>query len=153
MIEREALYSELKPDIEAISLLLFKVSKRIIEQQGAFLPHGAILLEGRKPALVGAKGEKELTNSVETLPLLHGALRALVKSKTACAIGVAEDVIVKRPGKESTRAIKVLFEHQSGLTVALYEPFRKSLFKFRYGEIFAMSAPGEVNPWQGALNA
>ena len=153
MTQREALYSELKPDIEAISSLLFKVSKQIIDQQGAFLPHGAVLIGQRERALVGAMGKRDLTNSAEILPLLHGSLRALVKTKAAYAVGVAEDVIVKRPEEESTRAIKVLFEHRSGLTVALYEPFRKSLFKFRYGEIFVIPARSEVNAWLGSATA
>jgi hypothetical protein len=63
---------------------------------------------------------------------------------------VAENVTVTLEGSASTQAIKVLFEHERGLTVALYLPFKKRFIRgFAFGETFSMLATPEVCAWRG----
>jgi hypothetical protein len=117
-----ALYAELKPSMEAVSAPLFDLSKRFLKQQADYLPHAAVMTAAGNFELVGAKGERDLTTAAEILPLLHGGLRAMAKQKSLDAIGIAESVSIGPAGQARTQAIKVLFEHVWGLTVALYVP-------------------------------
>jgi hypothetical protein len=152
MSDQQALYAEVKPDIEAVSLPLFEMSKKFIAQQGDFLPHAVALTSERKIELVGAAGEEDVTTPAAILPILHAGLREMARTKSLIAIGVAESVIITPQGKANTPAIKVLFEHRRGITVALYQPYAKTLFKRIYGEVFATLGKSEVNAWQPSVN-
>jgi len=144
----KALYAELKPTMEAVSAPLFDFSKSCLRDRGDFLPHAAIVTADGKVELVGVMGARDLTNAAEILPLLHGGLRSLVKAKSPSAIAVAESVTITLPGKSATKAIKVLFEHRRGLTVALYVPYEKKLMRgLVYGNMISMLAKAEINAW------
>jgi hypothetical protein len=148
MNDMQALYAEIKPDIQKISSRLFDLSKRFLDLQGDFLPHAAVLTADSKLELVGAMGENDLTNAAEILPLLHDGLRGFAKTKELSAIGIAENVSIAPPGKGRTPAIKVLFEHRRGITVALYMPFEKGLKGYVFGDMLSMLADPEVKAWQ-----
>jgi len=146
----DALYSEVKPDIEAVANPLFDFSEQCLRKRGNFLPHGAILTTDGKVVLVAAAPDtdKDYTNSTEVLPILHDGLRAQAREKDLVAVGVAENVTITPEGQLSTQAIKVLFEHKRGLVVALYRPFKKQFLRgYSFGEIFSVFAKGEVNAW------
>lgn len=82
------------------------------------------------------------------LPLLHDGLRFEAKQFPLRAIGIAENVTINLEGQRTTKAIKVLFEHKRGLTVALYLPFEKRLLKgYAFGNTFSLAADPEVNAW------
>jgi hypothetical protein len=150
MTDPKALYAEIKPDIQAISTPLFDLSKKFLAAQGDFLPHAAVLTSEGRVELVGAMGARDLTNATEILPLLHGGLRSFAKTKSLSAIGVAESVTITRENQAPTKAIKVLFEHRRGLTVALYVPHERKLLKGRvFGAMFSVLAKPEVDAWQG----
>ncbi len=149
MTDQQALYTEIKPDIEAVSSPLFTLSRKFISTQGDFLPHAAVLTAESKIELVGAKGKNDRTNAAEILPLLHGGLRAMAKSKALTAIGIAESVTITPPGRSATKAIKVLFEHRRGITVALYQPFEKTFLRgYVFQDIFSKLAKPEVDAWK-----
>lgn len=144
------LYSELKPDIEAVAKPLFEFSEICVKKRGSFLPHGAVLTATGEIRLVAAIDDpsKESASAVEVLPLLHQGLRQTAKDEAIRAVGVAEDVTVTLQGRSPTRAIKVLLEHKRGLTVALYVPFEKKLLQgFVFGSMFSTAATPEVNAW------
>lgn len=144
----DELYKELKNDMEAVADPLFNLSELFLKKQGNFLPHGAYLDASGQVGLFAAAPENEKTNSTKVLPLLHDGIRSSVKEKGYIAIGIAENVTVTPDGQPSTEAIKVLFEHKRGLVVALYLPFKKKFLRgYSFGEIFTISATGEVNPW------
>ena len=127
---------------------MFDLSEKFLQKQGNFLPHAAVLTEEGEIRLVAAAPPNDLTNSTEVLPLLHGGLRQQAKERSLKAIGVAENVTVTLEGQRTTKAIKVLFEHKRGLTVALYLPFEKKLFRgYILGTPFSMNAQAEVNAW------
>ena len=148
MPDIDALYRELKPDIEKLADPLFELSQTLLEKHGNFLPHAAVLTEEGEVKLVGAAPPDDRTTSTEVLPLLHAGLREMAKTESLKAIGVAESVTVTLEGPKSTKAIKVLFEHARGLNVALYLPFEKKLFRgYLLGTVFSLGAAPEVNAW------
>nr|WP_316643354.1 hypothetical protein [uncultured Roseateles sp.] len=150
MIAADDLYRDLKPQIGDVSTLLFDFSERCLRDADNFLPHAAVLTEAGRIELVAAMAESVngRTSSVEVLPLLHDGLRAQAKAKQIIAVGVAENVTVTPSGRPATQAIKVLFEHRRGLTVALYLPFKKRFLRgYFFGDIFSVLAAPEVKAW------
>lgn len=146
----DALYAELKPDISAIANALFELSEKMLRKLGNFLPHAAVLTEEGEVRLVAAAPETQddRTTSKEVLPLLHEGLRSQANALPLRAIGVAENVTVTLEGRPSTKAIKVLFEHKRGLTVALYRPFEKKFLRgYAIGSPFSLVASPEVRAW------
>lgn len=146
----DALYAELRPDIDVIVNQLFDLSETILRKLGNFLPHAAILTEEGEVQLVAAAPDtpNDLTNSTEVLPLLHDGLRQKARELPIKAIGVAENVTITLEGQRPTAAIKVLFEHKRGLTVALYLPFEKKFLRgYVLGSAFTLEAAPEVNAW------
>lgn len=144
------MYTELKPDIEAVASPLFDFSELCLKERGNFLPHAAVLTAGGEIKLVGAAPDtsKDRTNSTDVLPFLHQDLRLQASEGNLRAIGVAENVTVTPEGRAVTQAVKVLFEHRRGLTVALYLPFHKKLFnRYIFGSVFSVSANPEVKAW------
>jgi len=151
MLSFDALYSSLKPDVEALTSPLFDASEVFVRNRGAFLPHGAVLTSSGEVRLVTAAPADFETRAVsppEVLPLLHQALRAAATTNDAMAVAVSEDVTITPEGQKPTRAIKVLFEHRRCLTVALYLPFhRKFLQGYVFGTMLALPASPEVCAW------
>jgi hypothetical protein len=148
MTTADALYTELKPDISMVTNQLFELSETLLRKQGNFLPHAAILTEEGNVKLVAAAADSDLTTSTEVLPLLHDGLRQQVREISVIAIGVAENVTVIVDGQRPTKAMKVLFEHKRGLTLALYLPFEKKFFRgYVIGAMFTLQAAPEVNAW------
>ncbi|MBB6247205.1 hypothetical protein [Rhodanobacter sp. A1T4] len=148
MNSTDTLYAELKPDIAVVANQLFELSEAFLRDQGNFLPHAAVLTDDGDIKLVGAVAESDLTNSGEILPILHNGLRQQARELSLQAIGVAENATVTFEGQRPTKAIKVLFEHKRGLTVALYLPFEKKLLRgYIMGTTISKLAAPEVNAW------
>jgi hypothetical protein len=147
----DQLYAELKDDVAAVANPLFDLSERLLRENGNFLPHGFVLNDEGKDAMVGAVEDNGsgMSTSTATLPLLHQGLRKNAETGRARAVGVAEHVTVTPEGGSATKAIKVLFEHREGLCVALYLPFKKRLFGgYEMGTPFTVPAEPEVKPWR-----
>jgi hypothetical protein len=141
------LYSQLKPDIEALALPLFDVSEGFIRKRGAFLPHGAVLDSSNEVKMVMAlpDTENEHLSTVEVLPELHKALRARYREEELLAVAVCEDVTITPEGQKQTKAIKILVEHKLGLCVSLYLPYQRKLIGgYNFGSIFSVPANPEV---------
>lgn len=150
MTSTDTLYTELKPDIGIVANQLFDLSETLLRKQGNFLPHAAALTEDGELRLIGAAPDtkRDLSTSTEVLPLLRDGLRFEAKQFPLKAIGIAENVTITLEGQRPTKAIKVLFEHRRGLTVALYLPFEKKMLKgYEFGNTFSLAADPEVNPW------
>jgi hypothetical protein len=145
------LFRELKPDITQVVTKLFEISKILLEKDGYFLPHGAILKKNGKLELIVAasENETELVNSMEILPLLYDGLRIKIAEEESIALGVAENLNVTIEGKGPISAIKVLFEHRRGLTLAVYFPFEKvEISDYIYDESFTIEVSPEVDAWK-----
>jgi hypothetical protein len=62
-------------------------------------------------------------------------------------VGVATQVTLTQ-GEQPLSAIRVLLEHERGLTVALALPFhRDDQGRYSFGEAFATPAEAELNLW------
>src|SRR5262245_57349840 len=129
MDNSDTLFRQLKPDIERISEPLFEFAQQQVHRRGAYLPFGASLSRDGEVALAAATGEQDRASSSEILPLLHEGLRETAERGDVLAVAVCEWVRVARNAGRETDAIKVLVEHQKGLTVALYMPCQKKIFR------------------------
>jgi hypothetical protein len=145
----EALYRELKPEIEALAVLLFDISKKILDELDNFLPHAAVLNSVGNVEIIDAQpNDNEENTSTEVLPFLQEGLREYVQNEKCVALGIAENVTIFPEGQKSTKAIKVSIELKQGLAVALYLPFKKQLFKgYKFGEVFSVLVRPEVCAW------
>ncbi len=150
-----ALYRELKGDVQQLASALFELSEVFVRRRGAFLPHGALLTTSKEVQLVAVpSGDLERkTSAIVVLPQLHEALRRGATQQKALALAVAEDVFIQSEGQKGTRAAKLLVEHQRGLCVALYMPFRRKLLRYSFESIFTKSATPEVRAWPRADDA
>ena len=149
-MDTDALFRELKPDVEQLAQPLFEASSNFVKAKGAFLPHGAVLTVGNEVRLVMAvpPGEDRAVSTLEILPLLHEALRQAGGTEQLRAVAVCEDVRITLEGQNQESAVKVLLEHRRGLCVALYMPFHKRAFLgYGFDEIVVQPASPEVSPW------
>lgn len=147
MTDADALYSELKPQIEAVATPLIDFSERCLQARGEFMPHAAVLTaEGHVELFMAQHGGPEQLLAADRLLVLHEGLRLLAKDKALAALAVAESVTISFPGEPSTLAIKVLFEHRRGLTVSLYVPYETNADKeLVFSPMFSVLAAPEVN--------
>ena len=144
------LFAELEPQLEALAKPLFDASETFVRKRGGFLPHGAVLGAGGEVRLVMAAPEDldARVSPADVLPRLHDALRAEARAHDLAAVAVCEDVTITPAGQKPTKAVKVLIEHRHGLTVALYLPWRRKLLGgLVFGEVMALAAKPEVQPW------
>ena len=143
------LYTELRADVVAIADPLFEHSQKRLQARDDFLPHGAVLSAEGKVVMLGAMtGSKDgQAKAEQILPMLLGGIRQMSREKVLVAIGVAENVSLTR-GDMPMQAIKVLLEHERGMTVALYLPFHKANEgEYYYGEAFVTPATPALNLW------
>lgn len=144
----DALYKELQPDLDRITSPLFEFAEEQVRKRGAFLPFGAYLKPNGEIVLAAASNGENLTSFNEILPILHDGLRATVEQGDVSAIAVCEWVKITPEGGKQTDAMKVLVEHEGGLTIAFYVPCHKRLFSgWIFEGMFARSVDPEVRPW------
>ena len=141
--------------MDALTAPVFEFSELCVRKRGGFLPHGAVLTGNGQIVLVGSSVAGATTDTLaspaDLLPTLHEGLRETTRKRGGVATAVSEDVTITQDGERPTQAIKVLFEHQRGLTVALYIPFTKSIFRgYRFLSMISKIARPEVNAWSDA---
>lgn len=143
-MDQKTAYAEAKDDLQAISEPLFGFAEQQVQEQGAFLPFGAMLDRAGQVVLQAAATDDELPDVAGVLSLLHEGLRATAQHRPR-AVAVCEWVKIALEGQARTDAVKVLVEHANGLVVALYLPMRKRLLgKWRCGEMLSVAAEPEV---------
>lgn len=152
MTDANALYSELKDQIEAVATPLIDFSERCLRARGNFGPHAAVLTaEGNVELFMAQQDGQDSANAAAMLPVLHEGLRLFAKEKALAALGVAESVTITFPGEPSTLAIKVLFEHRRGLTVSLYVPYETNAAQeLVFSPMFSVLATPEVKAFEAA---
>jgi hypothetical protein len=143
------LYTELKADVVAIADPLFEQSQKALNARDHFLPHAAVLSSDGKVVLMGAMtGSRDGQARADyILPMLLNGIRQVSREKVLVAFGVAENVSLTR-GDTPMQAIKVLLEHERGLTVAMFLPFhRANAGEYYFGEAFVTPAQPTLNLW------
>lgn len=102
-------------DFGPLFISLVRFSKTMLEQQGAFLPHGAIVSPDGKVGLVGAQPKEQQPGAQVTLQLLEGGLRGMAAKGICRAAGIAMDTRIKvAPRQEDVGrdAIWVILEEE-----------------------------------------
>jgi hypothetical protein len=142
------LYNELKADVVAIADPLFEHSRKQLLAKDDFLPHAAVLdTEGKVVAMGAMTGSRDGQARADyIMPMLAKGIRQVSSEKVLVAIGIAENVSLTR-GEMPMQAIKVLLEHERGLTVAMFLPFHKAEDDYYFGEAFVTPAPPLLNLW------
>ena len=143
------LYAELRADVAAVADPLFEHSRKRLQAADDFLPHAAALSAEGKVVMMGAMTGSRGGQASRTfiLPMLMEGVRQLSREKVLMAVGIAENVRLTR-GDTSIQAIKVLFEHERRLNVALFLPFHKAdTGEYSFGEAFVMPAQPAINLW------
>lgn len=149
MPDADSLYKELQADFDRITGPLFEFAEQQVRKRGTFLPFGALLKHSGEITLDAATSGAEIESGIEVLPLLHEGLRATIKESGASAVAICEWVKITLQSGKQTDAMKVLVEHEQGLTVAFYVPCRKSILRgWQFEEMFAMQAEPEVMAWK-----
>jgi hypothetical protein len=149
MSESAALYAEIKPELGALAGPLVERSEKLLRERGEFLPHAAVLTSEGKVTMVGAmcNTTEGFANSWHILPMLYDGLRAMANEKVLLAVGVAE-CVQEIPGIATTRAIKVLVEHQRAFTIVFYLPFTQDADgQYVFGKTLSLQAEPEVKVW------
>jgi hypothetical protein len=147
MADSDNLYGELKEELQALSSPLFAFAEQQVRRRNAFLPFGAALARNGEVNLHAAAAGEDVTSLAEVLPILHEGLRSSVAEQDLVAVAVCEWVRITPDGRAATDAVKVLVEHERGLTVAFYVPCqRRVLFGWRFDTMFAKPAEPEVKP-------
>lgn len=137
----EEQFEQIKPLAEA----MFGISIELVTRNGNFLPHGGALSMTHSVSYIAGMPDNEITNSTEVLPLVHEALRQETAKFTIRAVAVSENVFI---GKNRTPAIKVLIEHRDGLTIAMYQPFRKRFLRSPvFDDVQVISTEAEIGGW------
>jgi hypothetical protein len=147
----DPLYAELEPDITLAAKHLFALSEQMLRRVGSVMRHAGIITED---------GQFQLATAIPKVPglrltpqlilrLTQEGLRQQARKSPLRAVAVAQLVALRLGFRPRTRAIQVLFEHRRGLTVALYQPFRKKLLGGDYVMKPRVSLPGkpEVKAW------
>jgi hypothetical protein len=143
------LYAELKTDVVALADPLFEHCRQGLRARGAFLPHAAVLNAEGRVTLVGAMtGTKDgFANGAQVVTMLHGGLRQMSREKVLVAVAVAENFSGTR-ANQPMQAIKVLIEHERGLTVALFQPFNKDPYGvYVFGDPFITPLAPQLKLW------
>jgi hypothetical protein len=129
------------PDLIPLLDALIGVTKRMLDKQGGFLPHAAIVTTEGKIGLVGAKTKEQQPGAQKALQLLESGLRSMANEGKCKAIGLAIDIRLKqapRKEDEGKDAIWVFLEHKDGTVANVYMPYTKGLLVgYTYGEWFA----------------
>jgi hypothetical protein len=145
------LYAALKGDVVAVADPLFDHCQQGLRSRGAFLPQAAALTSQGRVTLIGAMtGSKDgFAHAAQVITMLHRGLWQMSREKDLIAVGIAESYSGVR-AEQPLRAIRVHFEHQRGLSVALFQPFEKNEFGvYSFGQSFVVPVAPEVKLWAG----
>ena len=149
MVNVDDLYKELQADLDRLSGPLFEFAEQQVRKNGMFLPFGAILKQSGEITFEAATSGEKIESCIEVLPILHEGLRATVKKGGVSALAICEWTKITCEGRKQTEAMKVLIEHERGLTVAFYVPCHKSVFGgWSFEEMFAQQVEPEVMAWE-----
>ncbi len=146
----QELYAAARQDLAALAGPLFELSVKRLRERGYFLPHSAVLTVEGRVALLDAMCSTPggFAHSDHILPMLRDGLRTMAGERDLKAIAIAE-IVTAIPDAEETRAIKVLIEHQLGLTIVFYMPFTQDdIGGYAMGQTKTFFTDPEIKAWQ-----
>jgi hypothetical protein len=136
------------PDFYLLFDWLTKMSKELLNRQGEFLPHGAIVSPEGKLGGVGADTKEAQPGAQKVLQVLEGGLRGFAEKGKCRAAGMAIDTRLKAaPRKEfiGKDAIWMILEEKGGKAQSVYVPYAKSwLGGFTYSDAFVQPEKSRI---------
>lgn len=129
-------------DLNELLDALVKMAERLLAQQGAFLPIGAIMMSDGKIRHVGAQIEgQEYPRAQPLFKILTETFQKMASEGKLRAAGIAYDVLAVPPGKDQKQdAICCSLEHSLGESVDVFKPYVKTEEgRFQFDKIFATS--------------
>jgi len=148
MIDFDSLYKELKADFDQLVGPLFELAEQHVLKSDGFYPFGATLERSGAVGLDAAWTGEERPDANELLELLHDGLRMTAKKGEVAAVAVCEWVKITVDGGRQADAMKVLVEHERGLSVAFYVPCHKQVsHNWHFEGMFARQVEPEIKAW------
>jgi hypothetical protein len=141
------------PDFDQLYDQLLRHSKMFLDQQdGHFLPHGAVVSWDGKTGVVGVDTKEKRPDARVTLQQLMDGLRKMAASGKFRATGVAIDMRLKTPPRKEDvgrDAICVALENKDGLCQSVFTPYvRSKTGSFTYYEPFVIPEKSRIFPTQ-----
>jgi hypothetical protein len=150
MSTAQELYAAARQDLAALAGPLFELSEKRLRERGYFLPHAGVLTTEGRVALLDAMCSTPggFANSDHILPMLRDGLRSMAGERDLKAIAIAE-IVSAIPNAEQTRAIKVLIEHQLGLTIVFYMSITQTdVGAYLLGKTLTFFTEPEIHAWR-----
>jgi hypothetical protein len=131
-------------DIDALLNAVLPFAQQMLGKYGEFYPIGASMNAAGEVGLVGVMPESEHPEAREIIDLLMAQLVDEAGKHGIRASVICFDGSAIPPGESAKRdAICAHLEHESGICVAAFLPYRKEISgQVTYGELFA----GQLKP-------
>jgi hypothetical protein len=135
-------------DLDLLFDHLIKLAQKLLQDQGAFLPLGAVVESDGQVRYVGAMNDQEYPGAQPLLAILATEFRAMAVSGAIRASGICFDVLVApNPDAPKRDAIQCRLEHSNGEAVDVFMPYSKDLSgSIRYDDIYATKLEGSTFP-------
>jgi hypothetical protein len=143
------LFAELRADVVALADPLIEQAQSTLRSRGRYLPQAAVLCPEGRVTMVGAmmSSKDGFAQPEQVLTMLSGGLRQMARERVLVAVAVAATYSIMR-GDQQVQAIRVLVEHERGLSVAMFVPFRRTeIGSHEFQTPFVQPVPAELKLW------
>ena len=148
MSDAEALWQELREDLEAIANELYQGVLELVEELGSCMPAAAKLTADGEIEVVDPDPDEGIKYDFVVLPRLIEHLQHVALEADVEAVALCEMVHVEDDDGKPTRAVKVHVHHKRGAAIAYYLPLTQvSAKRWKHGAIFSDGADALVTAW------
>lgn len=114
------------------------LAKQMLEDEGGFVPYGAVLTSDGDVVAVGVDIREPGLNAFDVVEILEDNMIDMAKTGAYRAAAMFYAVKVTLPGTEDlTDAVAVTLAHQSGPALMVFHPFNRVGSGINYGSMFA----------------
>lgn len=133
-------------DLDLLFDHLIKLAQKLLQDQGGFLPVGAVVEADGQVRYVAAMDDQEYPGAQPLLDALTAEFRSMAASGAIRASGICFDVLVGPDSDAPKRdAIQCRLEHSNGEAIDVFTPYSKDLSgSFRYEEVYATKFEGSA---------
>ena len=135
-------------DLDLLFDHLTKLAQKLLQENGAFLPLGAVVETDGQVRYVAAMNDKEYPGAQPLLDILTPEFRSMAASGAIRASGLCFDVLVT-PERDAPKrdAIQCRLEHSNGEALDVFMPYSKDPSgSYRYEEVYATKFEGCTFP-------
>ncbi len=127
------------PDLNALLNSLLPFAQKMLAAHGEFYPFGSSMTPSGEIVAISVYDGDENPPSQKVIDLMTKSFREQATARQLRAVGICYDVRTIPPGQvEMSDAICAALEHDSGESVAVYLPYRRSASTgIEFGQVFA----------------